>query len=173
MHMANRVIAVAGASAGSVWQERFRKAAAQPLRHLQEIHVLFRSRGTLHAHFVTVEVVISFQCFDDEIVHRKPDRPAPIGIAAKQAGSGLARRVIHTMFLTIGLQHEGGDRDESATTSLCHAATETRFRPKGSATPVPAVRAMGSQAIDGFGRCDRNRFASCEYGMQVDSSLRT
>src|SRR5688572_23820572 len=103
----SRVISVAGASSGSVGQERFRKAAAQLSRHLKEIHVLTRSRGALDAYFVTVEMVIPFQSLDDEIVHRKPDRPAPIGIAAKQAGCGLARRVIHTMLLTIGLQHEG------------------------------------------------------------------
>ena len=103
----SQVVSVAGASSGSVGQEWFRKSAAQLFRGLKEIHVLPRSRGTLHAYFVTVEMVIPFQCLDDEIVHRKPDRPTPIGIAAKQAGCGLARRVIDTMFLTIGLQHKG------------------------------------------------------------------
>ena len=38
--------------------------------------------------------------------------------------------------------------DESATTPICRTATKTRFRSKGSAAPVPGVRAMGSQGVD-------------------------
>jgi len=34
------------------------------------------------------------QRFNDQEVHRKPDRPAPVGVAAEKLGTGLRRLVI-------------------------------------------------------------------------------
>ena len=43
--------------------------------------------------------MITFQRFDDEKVNRKPDRPAPVRIAAEQITRPLARNVVHAVFV--------------------------------------------------------------------------
>jgi hypothetical protein len=45
--------------------------------------------------------MVALQRLDQQVVDRKPDRPAPVGVAAEEAGGGLARLVVHPMFLAI------------------------------------------------------------------------
>ena len=63
--------------------------------------------GTFHLEAVAVEVVVAFQGLDEEVVHRKPDRPPPVGVAAEKARGGFPRLVVHAMFLTAGGEDEG------------------------------------------------------------------
>ena len=44
---------------------------------------------------VVAEVVMELlQRFDQQEVHREPDRPAPVGIAAEQSGARIRRLVV-------------------------------------------------------------------------------
>ena len=47
-------------------------------------------------------MVISLQRFDQKIVGGKPDRPAPIGVAAEEPGVRFARRIFGAMHLAAG-----------------------------------------------------------------------
>src|SRR5688572_31262528 len=46
----------------------------------------------LHAEVVAVVVMKLLQRLDDEVVHREPDRAAPVRVAAEQAGVRLSDR---------------------------------------------------------------------------------
>jgi hypothetical protein len=62
-------------------------------RHLPEIGFLRRVRRTLHLEVLAVVVVKFLQRFDEQIVYGKPDGPAPIRVAAKEA-RGRFRRLV-------------------------------------------------------------------------------
>src|SRR5437763_16597146 len=55
---------------------------------------------------VAIEVVIPFQRFDQQEVHRKPNGTAPIGVAAEHAAVRLARNIFHAMI------HSSRGKDE-------------------------------------------------------------
>src|SRR5436190_12573166 len=44
-------------------------------------------------------MVVALERFDEQVVNRKPDRPAPVRVAAEEMGVAFARRVIDTMFV--------------------------------------------------------------------------
>src|SRR6516164_11325697 len=50
--------------------------------------------GVLDEDVVAEEPGIPVQRLDDQVVDREPDRAAPVGVAAEQAGGGLARLVV-------------------------------------------------------------------------------
>ena len=50
-------------------------------------------------------MVVAFQRLDQQVVDGKPDRAAPVGIAAEQAGGGLARLVIDPVFLAVEVEN--------------------------------------------------------------------
>src|SRR5258707_4886670 len=57
--------------------------------------------GALHFEIFAVVVVIFLQRFDEEIVHRKPDGPAPIRIPSKEASRGFRRLVRHAIRISV------------------------------------------------------------------------
>src|SRR5689334_6141190 len=65
-----------------VLQEDAREPRGELIRHLVDRHELARARRALDAKVIAVVVMKLLQRFDDEKVHREPDRPAPIGVAA-------------------------------------------------------------------------------------------
>src|SRR5437762_13515373 len=50
--------------------------------------------GALHFEIFAVVVMIFLQGFDQQIINRKPDRPAPVRISPKEAGRGLDRKSV-------------------------------------------------------------------------------
>src|SRR6266536_4434737 len=93
------VFAMAGAPATPVRKEEGREAPRQLLRDLREVHEDARSHRALHSEPVTIEMMVALQRLDEEVVDRKPDRPAPVGVASEEPGRGLARIVFDAVFL--------------------------------------------------------------------------
>src|SRR5436309_12854996 len=81
----------------------------QPARqlggHLPERHHLPRARREFHLQLAAVEVIEALQRFDEQEVHRKPDRTAPVRVAAEQAAGGLRRLVVDPMPAPLHVQH--------------------------------------------------------------------
>ena len=63
--------------------------------------------GKWHGKTVAEKVVKFLQRLDEQIIDRKPQRPAPVGIAAKEPGSGLGWFIIHPVFGTIDVELAG------------------------------------------------------------------
>ena len=61
-----------------------RQPARQFRRHLPEVHHLPRAGRAFHLEIVAEVVVELLQRFDQQVVDREPDRPAPVGVAAEQ-----------------------------------------------------------------------------------------
>ena len=86
------VAPVAGAPAGRIGQEEARRGAARsPRRPARGSCVLPEPVGHSTCERVAVEVVVALQRLDQQVVDGEPDRPAPVRVAAEQAGVGLAR----------------------------------------------------------------------------------
>src|SRR5207249_3890602 len=76
-----------------VRQEQPRQPGRDLRRHLREIQPLARPGRKLDPKVIAVEVVIPLQRLDQQKVHRKPDRPAPVRVAAEQAAARLTRLI--------------------------------------------------------------------------------
>ncbi len=72
--------------------------------HLAEVHHLARTRGAFDLKVVAIEMVIPLERFDQQIIDRKPDRPAPVGITAKKPAVRFARRVADRILLPARLK---------------------------------------------------------------------
>ena len=57
-------------------------------------------------HLLAEIIVKTLQRFDEQIVERKPDGSAPIGIAAELPGLRFGRRVAHRLVHMIEFEHE-------------------------------------------------------------------
>ena len=62
--------------------------------------------GAFDLEVVAVVQVEIQQRPDDHDVHRHPDRPAPVGVAAEHAGVRLARQVVHPVLLALHVENE-------------------------------------------------------------------
>src|SRR5512145_334175 len=62
--------------------------------HLPQVQPAVGSGGERHRQLVSVEVVEALQRLDEQVVHGKPDRTAPVGIAPEEAAGGLRRLVV-------------------------------------------------------------------------------
>ena len=51
--------------------------------------------------------MIFFKRLDDQIIHRRPYRSAPVGVTAEEAGVGLARGVVDAVGVAVDFQLEG------------------------------------------------------------------
>ncbi len=47
------------------------------------------------------------QRLDEQIVHREPDRPAPVRIASEQTGARFTRFIVHAVLAAARVQHVG------------------------------------------------------------------
>src|SRR5262249_14867195 len=93
-----RRIPVARATSGLVAQEQRRQARADRPRHLAQREALSGSGRILDREAVAIEVVVALERLHQEEVEREPDRAAPVGVAAEQAGPRLRGCVLHAMF---------------------------------------------------------------------------
>jgi hypothetical protein len=95
------VITVAGAAPLRVRQKEAAQTATQVIRHLLEVEHPAGPGWALHLQAVTVEVVVTFQGLNEQVIDREPHRAAPVGVAAEEAGCGLAGLVVHPIFLAV------------------------------------------------------------------------
>src|SRR5439155_24380973 len=102
-----RIGAVAGPAPSGGRDEEAREPPVELVRDLAERREAARADRALDAQRVAVEVVIAFERLDDEVVHREPDRPAPVGVAAEEPGVGLRGRVVDAVLLAVNRQDEG------------------------------------------------------------------
>src|SRR5215475_7910462 len=70
-------------------QEDAREAARELDRDVPEIHASARSRRALDRQPLAQEPVELLERLDEEVVHREPDRPAPVRVAAEERDRGL------------------------------------------------------------------------------------
>src|SRR5438105_9421020 len=72
-----------------VRHEETRQSRCQLLRDLAQRCHVSRARRTLDGERVAIEVVISFEGLDHEVVDGKPDRAAPVRVATENVGLRL------------------------------------------------------------------------------------
>src|SRR5258708_4346073 len=87
-------IAEGGTVALVVVEEQREQATAELPRHLIEGEELPRARRTFDAEVITEVAGVASQCFDDDVVDRKPHRPAPVGVTAEQPARRLGRLIV-------------------------------------------------------------------------------
>src|SRR6185369_14982747 len=78
-----RIVAVARAAAVAVGQEHRAEAACELARDLGEVHEVAGAGRAFDLERVAVEVMITLERFDQQVVDREPDRPSPVGVAAE------------------------------------------------------------------------------------------
>src|SRR5258708_27799293 len=69
--------------------------------YLPEVAFAAGMRGALYSEIFAVVVVKFLQGFHEQIVHGKPDGPAPVGISAKEAGRGFGRLVVDAVGVSV------------------------------------------------------------------------
>ena len=79
-------------------------AARQFARHFPQVHHLSGTGGELDFEIVAQVVMKLLQRLDQQIIHREPDRPTPVGIAAEQSGGRLAGLVVDAMLHAVDRQ---------------------------------------------------------------------
>ena len=131
--------------------------------------------GALDLQAVAVEVMVALQRLDQQVVDRKPDRAAPVGVAAEEAGGGLAGLVVHPMLLAVETEDvrpvlvdagQGADavgREELVLVEQVaqHALQPLARRDGQQAVAVALAACPGGSnrrcAGSGPGRCSRNQ----------------
>src|SRR6266851_1558398 len=99
--------AVDRATAVLARQEEVREPPRQLGRHLPEVDLVVRAGGTRDLEIVAEEMVEFLERLDEEKVHGKPHRPAPVRIAAEHARRGLRGLVVDAVLLAVDLQDVG------------------------------------------------------------------
>ena len=74
-------------------------------RDLEQVQLAARAGRALDLEPVAVVAVQLQQAAQDHQVHREPDRPAPVGVAAEHAGVGLGRQVVDVVLLSAPVEH--------------------------------------------------------------------
>ena len=91
-----------------------RERGDQPLadldRHLAQVHHLARAGRALDLEVVAVVAVQLEQRAQDHEVHREPDRPAPVRVAAEHPAVGLGRQVADLVVLAAPVEPYGSSR---------------------------------------------------------------
>ena len=77
------------------------------MRNFLECEHFSGTNWTLYLQLIAVEMVIAFECLDDEVIDREPNRAAPVGVAAEEVAGAFAGHVIHAMFLMPGDENVG------------------------------------------------------------------
>ena len=88
-----------------VRQEQRREPPLQFTTHVAQIQHPPRASRELDAHLVAVKMVVTLERLDEQIVHRKPHRAAPVRVAAEQARVRFPRHIIHAMLLPARLEN--------------------------------------------------------------------
>src|SRR5690606_21537315 len=99
--------AVDGAESVGVAQEEMGQAPGEFGGGLAKVDPAAGAGGELDFEFVAEVMVVLLQRFDHEVVDRKPDRAAPVGVAAEQAGGGFGGLVINAVGFAVNHEVEG------------------------------------------------------------------
>ena len=86
------------------------------------------------------------QRFDQQVIHRKPHRPAPIRVARRTGRGGLRWFVVHTVFVPPTSTNVRIVSDDISTAPECHKAKGTRSHPASSAARAAAGLRSRSRA---------------------------
>src|SRR5262252_3018023 len=98
---------VDGPATAFIAQKDAREARCDLPGYLEEGQHLPRPGGAFHPKRVAVIEIELQQRSDDEGVHRPPDRPAPIGVAAEHPAVRLCRQIRDAVFLAPHVKHVG------------------------------------------------------------------
>src|SRR5215470_18964951 len=96
--------AVDGPASVGASQEDARQPPRQLRGDLPEVQPRAGAGRELDLQGVAVEVVELLQRLEQQIVHRKPDRPAPVRVAAEYAARRLGRLVVDPMVQAVHVQ---------------------------------------------------------------------
>ena len=99
--------AVAGSGAVGAGEEEGGEAVGQLVGDLLKVEASSRAGGKFGGEIVGVVGVVFAEGFDEEEVDRHPDRAAPVGVAAEEAGVGLARGVVDAVGVAVDFELEG------------------------------------------------------------------
>ena len=141
--------------------------SAISLAHLEEVHHLAGPGGAFNLEVVAVVEVEVQERPDDEGVHRHPDRPPPVGVAAEHAGVRLGRQVVHPVLLAIHVENirvllvELGERTDAVGAQELVLVEHLRQNPaqplRGDQSTDPALghaemaRARGVDSLEKLG----------------------
>src|SRR5262245_42301518 len=100
-------VAVHRTTALAVAQEDTGDAPRELGRNLAERHEVARAGRVLHLDVAAKEVVKALQRLDEQEIHREPDGPAPVGVAAEESRGRLRRLVVDAIRLPVHLEHVG------------------------------------------------------------------
>src|SRR5215510_893972 len=96
---------VDGPATAFITQKDTREPRCDLPGYLEEGQHLPRPGGAFHPKRVAVIEIELQQRSDDEGVHRPPDRPAPIGVAAEHTAVRLRRQILDAVFLSPRVEH--------------------------------------------------------------------
>jgi hypothetical protein len=84
-----------GAPTSDIAAEQVDQSRGDFIGDLIQSDLLARMGGVLDEKVIAVVMVKLLERFDNQIVDREPDRPAPVGISAKQAALRFGRLIRH------------------------------------------------------------------------------
>ena len=100
-------LAMAGPRAVFVRQESAGQPAGDLLRGFLQVHHVPGAGGAFDLEAVAIEMVITLERFDDQVIDREPDRSAPIGVAAEEVARPFAWHIIDPMLFVAGVEDVG------------------------------------------------------------------
>ncbi len=110
---------------------RTAKSSVVPSSRATSISVMHvaASGRTFDLEIIAIENVIPLERLDQQEIGGKPDRSAPVAVAAEHAAFAFARHVVDFVMLTAKLELERLDRDARPTCCGFRTATGTRSHP--------------------------------------------
>src|SRR5579872_5799592 len=82
-----------------VAQKNSRKPPRELCSHLPKIHPVSRVHREFDCQIVAEIVVVALQGFNQQVVHGKPNRSAPVRISAEQSGARFGRLVFDAVYV--------------------------------------------------------------------------
>src|SRR5581483_5970478 len=101
------VVAEHGASPLLISEKNAGKSPRQFGTYLPQVHHLPRTGGKLNLKAIAQVVVELLQRFNQQVVRREPDRPAPIGVSTEHAGRAFGGFIGDVMNRVVELQDVG------------------------------------------------------------------
>ena len=100
-------LAEAGTLSLAVGQKQLEQPTAQLVGRLFQIDLTTRTGGKVDLKTIAVEEMVAFQGFQQQIVERKPDRSAPVRVAAEHSGFRIAGRIADRGIMPLAVKNVG------------------------------------------------------------------
>ena len=121
-----------------------------------------RARRALHLEIFAKIMVKLLQRFDQQIVHRKPDRPPPVRISAEQTGRRFGRLVVHAACCAVHAAPRTDGPGDTAKARERRTAKEIPFSSSMRLQHPPQLLAVHQrQAVVRTPRADRCVISMC------------